>query len=344
VNPVYISTSPVLKLSELLEGVSFSSLFVLTDENTQQHCYPLIQKALPKEHHLFTFPAGESHKNLETCASIWSEMTEAGLDRKALCLNIGGGVLGDMGGFCASIYKRGIRFINMPTTLLSQVDASVGGKLGIDFEGLKNHLGVFNEPEFVLISPEFLKTLPENELRSGFAEIIKHGLIQDHTYFEMLNFEDWKTNDWEYLIEHSVAIKKAVVQEDPKEAGLRKILNFGHTIGHALETHFLDGPNHLLHGEAIAAGMICEAWLSVQKTGLSQEDLSQIQEKLLQVYGKIQLSKNDFGAALDLCLQDKKNEGKEILFSLLENIGNCTYNIPVSRKEIEAALSYYCTI
>ncbi|QYH38824.1 3-dehydroquinate synthase [Algoriphagus sp. NBT04N3] len=340
-NPIIIAEQPSKSLSKALSSLSFSSLFILTDENTQEYCFPLVKNALPESYFHFTFPAGEKHKNLETCAEIWTEMTEAGLDRKALVLNLGGGVLGDMGGFCASIYKRGIRFINLPTTLLSQVDASVGGKLGVDFEGLKNHLGVFNEPELVLICPHFLKTLPSNELRSGFAEIIKHGLIRDKEYFENLDFKNWKENDWKSLISHSVEIKKSVVQEDPKEAGLRKILNFGHTIGHALETHFLDSPYHLLHGEAIAAGMICEAWLSVEKCQMSSADLEQITQSLLEVYGKIKLNKSDFEPVLNLCLQDKKNEGKEILFSLLEKIGSCTFNVPVNKSEIAAALTYY---
>jgi|TARA_R100000365_G_C2747884_1_gene78321 3-dehydroquinate synthase len=341
VNPIIIAEQPSKSLSEALSSLTFSSLFILTDENTQEYCFPLIKDALPESYFHFTFPAGEKHKNLETCAEIWTEMTEAGLDRKALVLNLGGGVLGDMGGFCASIYKRGVRFINLPTTLLSQVDASVGGKLGVDFEGLKNHLGVFNEPELVLICPQFLNTLPSNELRSGFAEIIKHGLIRDKEYFENLDFQNWKENDWKSLISHSVEIKKSVVQEDPKEAGLRKILNFGHTIGHALETHFLDGSNHLLHGEAIAAGMICEAWLSKEKCQMSSADLQKITQNLLEVYGKIRLNKADFEPVLNLCLQDKKNEGKEILFSLLEKIGSCTYNVPVNKNEIAAALTYY---
>lgn len=268
-------------------------------------------------------------------------MTEAALDRKALLLNLGGGVVTDMGGFCASLYKRGIRFINMPTTLLSQVDASVGGKLGVDFNGLKNHLGVFNEPETVLIAPEFLQTLPQAELRSGYAEILKHGLIRDKTYFEKLKTKNWESQDWESLIMHSVGIKKAVVEADPKEAGLRKILNFGHTIGHAFESYFLDSENHLLHGEAIALGMICEGFLSFQKIGFSFEELDQLTKTLLQIYGKVEFSEEHLNPILDLCLQDKKNEGSTLLFSLLNSIGDCDYNIPVNREEIREAIMYY---
>ncbi len=258
-----------------------------------------------------------------------------------MIINLGGGVTGDMGGFCASTYKRGIRFINIPTTLLSQVDASVGGKLGIDFNGFKNHIGVFNEPEAVLISDQFLKTLPQTELRSGYAEVIKHGLISDENYFRSLLFEDWEQQDWEKIIKKSVSIKKEVVLQDPKESGLRKILNFGHTIGHALESHYLDSKKHLLHGEAIAIGMICEAYLSHQKTNLPQEHLSEISDSLLRIYGKLEIDENEIPEIIRLCSQDKKNEGTVLNFSLLAKIGSCGFNIPVSTAEIRAAIDYY---
>ncbi|MBC6367332.1 3-dehydroquinate synthase [Algoriphagus sp. AK58] len=328
-------------LSEILSELSFSRLVVLTDLNTQRHCLPILQEILPENAVFISVSAGEIHKNLDTCSLIWSRMTEEALDRKALMINLGGGVIGDMGGFCASIYKRGIRFINCPTTLLSQVDASVGGKLGIDFKGLKNHLGVFNEPKTVIIAPEFLKTLPQAELRSGYAEIIKHGLIRDKAYFQKLQAQNWESQDWESLIRHSVGIKKAVVEADPKENGLRKILNFGHTIGHAFESFFLDTQNHLLHGEAIALGMIAEGFLSFEKVGFSFEEFEELSQFLLQVYGKVDFSLHELDPILDLCTQDKKNEGSVILFSLLESIGNCTYNIPVTREEIKHAIQYY---
>lgn len=339
--PVIFSSDIKQSLSEILAQLSFSRLVVLTDLNTQRHCLPIIEKILPTDTVFISVAAGEIHKNLDTCSLIWSRMTEEALDRKALMINLGGGVIGDMGGFCASIYKRGIRFINCPTTLLSQVDASVGGKLGIDFNGLKNHLGVFNEPETVVIAPEFLKTLPQSELRSGYAEIIKHGLIREKKYFQKLQAQNWENQDWESLIRHSVGIKKAVVEADPKENGLRKILNFGHTIGHAFESYFLDTQNHLLHGEAIALGMIAEGFLSFEKVGFSFEEFEELSQFLLQVYGKVDFSLHELDPILDLCTQDKKNEGSIILFSLLESIGNCTYNIPVTREEIKHAIQYY---
>lgn len=340
-DPVIFTSEATQALSKVFTHLSFSRLVVLTDSNTQVNCLPAIFEALPNDTVFISVKAGEINKNLESCSTIWAEMTDAALDRKALMLNLGGGVITDMGGFCASLYKRGIRFINMPTTLLSQVDASVGGKLGIDFNGLKNHLGVFNEPETVIIAPEFLKTLPHAELRSGYAEILKHGLIRDKAYFEKLRSENWESQDWENLIRHSVGIKKEVVHADPKEAGLRKILNFGHTIGHAFESYFLDSENHLLHGEAIALGMICEGFLSFQKIGFSFEELNQLTELMLQIYGKFEFSKDQMDPIMDLCLQDKKNEGSTLLFSLLPSIGDCDYNIPVNREEIREAIMYY---
>lgn len=340
-DPIIFTTEAKHALLRVLTQLTFSNLVVLTDENTRSLCLPILSSILPEDTTFISVRSGEVQKNLDTCTEIWSKMTDAALDRKALMLNLGGGVITDMGGFCASIYKRGIRFINMPTTLLSQVDASVGGKLGVDFNGLKNHLGVFNEPVTVIIAHEFLKTLPQAELRSGYAEILKHGLIRDKAYFEKLKSENWEAQDWETLIMHSVGIKKAVVEADPKEAGLRKILNFGHTIGHAFESYFLDSENHLLHGEAIALGMICEGFLSFQKIGFSFEELDQLTKILLQIYGKVEFSETQLAPILDLCLQDKKNEGSTLLFSLLNSIGDCDFNIPVNREEIRDAILYY---
>ncbi len=338
---IHFTTAIRSTLKEVLHARSYSKLVVLTDVNTQQHCLPLIQDLLPSDAVLITVPAGEQFKTLETCASIWNQMTEAVLDRQALMLNLGGGVIGDMGGFCASVYKRGIPFITIPTTLLSQVDASVGGKLGIDFMGFKNHLGVFQLPETVLIDPTFLETLPQRELRSGYAEVLKHGLIRDAAFFRSLPSTVWEKQDWALVIRHSVGIKKAVVEVDPKETGLRKILNFGHTIGHAVESFYLPSSNPLLHGEAIAMGMIAEGFLSFEKIGLSYEELNELSTKLLTVFGKVNLESKDLDSILNLCAQDKKNEGSTQLFTLLPSIGDCSYNNPVTREEIKHAILYY---
>ncbi|MDP4657515.1 MAG: 3-dehydroquinate synthase [Algoriphagus sp.] len=328
-------------LAEILRARQFSKLVVLTDSNTHQFCLPLVQEVVPPTTVFISVPAGEQHKTLETCSIIWGQMTEAVLDRQALVINLGGGVIGDMGGFCASVYKRGIPFITIPTTLLSQVDASVGGKLGIDFLGFKNHLGVFQLPEAVLIASEFLATLPQRELRSGYAEVIKHGLIRDATYFRALPSTNWQKQDWARIIRHSIEIKKAVVQVDPKESGLRKILNFGHTIGHAIESFYLTRSQPLLHGEAIAIGMIAEGFLSFEKIGFSFEELNEMSTMLLTIFGKVELDPNDCDRLVELCAQDKKNEGSTQLFTLLPKIGDCNYNIAVTREEIKHAILYY---
>ena len=268
-------------------------------------------------------------------------MTESGFDRKSMIINLGGGVACDMGGFCASTYKRGIRFINIPTTLLSQVDASVGGKLGIDFNGYKNHIGVFNIPEVVMISDAFLPTLPHDELRSGYAEVIKHGLIRNEYYFESLRANGWEDQDWSAIIEKSISIKREVVEKDPKENGLRKILNFGHTVGHAVESFYLDTDKHLLHGEAIAIGMMAEAYLSRKLLGLLPKELDIITEFLLHVFDTVEIPDGDWAGIAELCFQDKKNVGKVINCSLLNKIGSCDYDIPVSSENIIESLSFY---
>ncbi|PWJ56556.1 3-dehydroquinate synthase [Dyadobacter jejuensis] len=329
-------------LKAFLEGTAYSKVFVVADKQTKKYCYPHIKALLPK-HPLVVVEAGEENKNLASCEQIWEAMTEAELDRHALVINIGGGVVGDMGGFCAAVYKRGIDFVQIPTTLLSQVDASVGGKLGIDFHGFKNHLGAFNIPNSVLIDPLFLQTLPERELRSGFAEIVKHCLIADAERWGKIRFVDFERQNWPELIAHSVAIKKKVVEQDPTEKGLRKILNFGHTLGHAVETHFLGkAPSKkLFHGEAIAVGMIMESYLSFSKKMIDRELLTQIEEFIFATYGKVAIAEEDIAPILALTRQDKKNKGKEIRFSLLNGPGSCAFDVVVTTSEMRKAIDYY---
>ena len=337
-----VTIAPIAEsLSAFLNANSYTNIQVLVDEKTFRYCYPAIKSILPK-HNLVKIKSGEQEKNLDTCQTIWESMTTYELDRHALMINLGGGVIGDMGGFCASTYKRGIDFIQIPTTLLSQVDASIGGKLGIDFQGLKNHIGVFQPPQTVLIDAEFLNTLSFAEKRSGFAEIIKHCLIMDENKWDIIRRKDFEEQDFNDLIAHSVAIKQRIVEADPTEKGLRKILNFGHTLGHAIETYFLGKPKlHLLHGEAIAIGMICEAFISHTKGMIDQKTLENIEEFIFQVYGKATIIDSDYEEIIALTAQDKKNKGKEIRFSLLEGAGKCTYDVAVSKLEMRLALQYY---
>ena len=330
-------------LNTFLLDKKYSKIAIIVDENTHQHCLPIVEKNVPNVEFLkIKISAGEQHKTLETCQNIWQQMMELGLNRNALTINLGGGVIGDMGGFCASIFKRGMDFLQMPTTLLSQVDASIGGKLGIDFMQVKNSIGIFNNPQAVLIAPEFLKTLPFNEIRSGFAEIIKHTLIDNAEQWAALQFiNDLQIVDWPTYLAPSLQIKKRIVEEDPFEKGIRKALNFGHTIGHAIEGWALETPEPLLHGEAIAIGMISEAWLSHQLVGLPMESVQQIAQFILSTYEPYPLKESAFDDFLHLMSKDKKNDNEAINFTLIQPIGKAIINQTASREMIVESLHFY---
>lgn len=333
-------------LNEYIATKATGAIVIIVDENTEKHCLPILRNQLERKDGLIIkIPAGEVHKNIQTCQQVWQIMMDKGLNRNALCLNLGGGVIGDMGGFCASTYKRGIDFIQLPTTLLSQVDASIGGKLGIDFNQVKNSVGVFRNPGSVFIYPSFLETLSKAEIRSGFAEIIKHSLIADIEQWQQIkNITDIDTVNWtEYLIP-SLHIKKRVVEEDPFEKGLRKALNFGHTIGHAVESQYLETDQPLLHGEAVAVGMVCEAYISSKITHLDPQALEEITNFLVQIYGVYPLKKADYPAMIQLMRKDKKNIKDEINFTLLTSPGTCLVNQTCSVELIEESLDYYSNI
>ena len=333
-------------LKEDLHGVlaetRYSHMVVLVDLNTRKACYPKLQSLLP-QHSVIEIEAGEINKNLETCAHVWRELTGFKVDRKGLLIVLGGGVPGDLGGFCAATYKRGIDFILLPTTLLSQVDASVGGKLGIDFAQYKNHIGVFKEPVATIIHTPFLQTLPMHELRSGFAEVIKHCLLSDKAMWNTIRKKKLEEQDWQTLVEHSVSFKASVVNDDPHESGLRKILNFGHTIGHALESYFLSSSKRLMHGEAIGIGMIAESWLAHKKGLLKATELEQIQHYIIQIFGKVTLPDNKEDVA-SLALQDKKNVANKILIAVPKGIGRYIWDVEVTKEELVEALNYYGSV
>ncbi|MEP4534435.1 MAG: 3-dehydroquinate synthase [Cyclobacteriaceae bacterium] len=333
-------SNPQEALQAALAELKPDKFAVLVDENTREHCLPLF--SLEPDTKIIEIKSGEINKNLNTCSDIWTALTEWGFTRKSLLVNMGGGVIGDMGGFCASTYKRGIRFINFPTTLLAMVDANIGGKLGIDFKGFKNHLGVFQDPERVVIYDGFLKTLPARELRSGFAEVIKHGLIHDKGYWETIRDGKFPNFSWKDIVEVSAVIKNQVVTEDPKEGGLRKILNFGHTLGHAIETWHLTNEISLLHGEAIAVGMILEGHLAMQLGTLTESELSELTTYIQSVYDPIKLPEQ--AALFPLMLQDKKNIGNDLSFSLLDGIGKCLYDQSVTEQMITEAMNYYSNL
>lgn len=338
--PSNILFSPDLKkdLETVISKKPYSQIVVLTDTNTRKVCYPKLK--LTGAHTVLEMDAGEESKNLDTCIKIWSELTKLKIDRKGLLIVLGGGVPGDLGGFCAATYKRGIDFVLAPTTLLSQVDASVGGKLGIDFEQFKNHIGVFQTPVATIIYTPFLGTLPKTELRSGFAEVIKHCLISDKAMWDVIKKKKLEEQDWQALTMHSVKFKADVVRIDPRETGLRKVLNFGHTIGHALESYFLTSNNRILHGEAIAIGMIAESWIAHQKGLLTKEELDEIKKYFIQIYGMVTLPKEK-SEILKLVLQDKKNVGDKILIAVPDGIGQSKWDVEVTEVEISKALDYY---
>ncbi|WP_370450929.1 3-dehydroquinate synthase [Olivibacter sp. XZL3] len=330
-------------LRALLAKHTYTKVFILTDRNTSEHCLPIFTAAMSelKDYDLIEIDPGEENKNIDFCIGIWKMLLDFGADRKSLLINLGGGVITDIGGFAASTFKRGIDFIQIPTTLLAQVDASVGGKTGIDMDGVKNIIGTFAQPKAVLIHSGFLATLDERQLVSGFAEMIKHGLIYSNAYFEELQAVEPAHVDPDYIY-RSVAIKKEVVTKDPTEKGLRKILNFGHTVGHAIESYSLANDSFpLLHGEAIAVGMICEAYLSHRYNGLPLASLNTVVSYIMQVFPAYSFGEGIYEDLYSYMLNDKKNTGSEIGFALLKEIGTCDFDIYLSSEQITESLDYY---
>lgn len=340
---ILFSLNPQNDLLEFLSKKNYSQLAVLADHNTARLCYPLLAPTLPR-HTLMQVPAGEEAKTLDTCITIWQQMTDLALDRHAALIVLGGGVLGDMGGFCAATYKRGIDFILVPTTLLAQTDASIGGKLGVDFNSFKNHIGVFQQPALTLLYSGFLKTLPQEELRSGFAEIIKHCLISDREMWMVISGRSLQEQDWDALVKHSVKFKAWVTTEDPKEKGLRKILNAGHTIGHAVESYLLEAGSRILHGEAIAIGLIAEGHIGLKRGFLEERELSEIWKYIVKVFGKVSLTEEQIAAAARLTVQDKKNKGNKILCVLPDGIGKAQWDVEISEEDVKQALAFYNTL
>ena len=336
---VYFDHLGVEPFEKVTKESGISKTFVLCDQISAELCLPVLNEMVNlREFTLIIIPTGESYKTIETCNIVWEQLTKINADRKALLINLGGGVLTDLGGFAASCYKRGIRFVNIPTTLLAMVDASTGGKTGVDFGSFKNQIGVFSAPEFTWVHSIFLKSLPTNQIRSGAAEMIKHGLIYDPKHFDEVisNF-----NDLTPLISDSVSIKQAVVAQDPTEKGLRKILNFGHTLGHAIESFYLETPSALLHGEAIAVGMILEAYLSHRALGLSNDELETITNHIQSLYDLPIIDLADYQDIIELTKQDKKNEHGKVRFVGLEQIGKAVYDVPLETEDILEAFSYY---
>ncbi len=343
---VYFGEECYSALNTYLEKANHSKIFILVDSNTHEFCLSRLMGEIKEVYDIevIEIEPGEIHKNIETCSGVWNVLSELGADRKSLMINLGGGVVTDLGGFVACTYKRGINYINIPTSLLAMVDASVGGKTGVDLGNLKNMVGVISESEMVLVDTTYLGSLPANQMRSGFAEMLKHGLIQDKDYWNQINdLSKLDLTDLEKMIYDSVVIKNNIVFEDPTEQNIRKYLNFGHTLGHAIESYYLTHPERetLLHGEAIAIGMIMEAYMSSELLSLTKEDLESISKVILHTFPKVTIPSEDHQPIMDLLVHDKKNEQGNIYFVLLNTLGEAKYNCVVDDELILKSFEYY---
>ena len=324
---------------------AYSQVIVLVDENTYRDCYPLVNPFLPESHRVIGIFAGEIHKTLSTCEKVWEALSDLRIDRKACLLNLGGGVIGDLGGFIASTYKRGIDFYQIPTTLLAQVDASVGGKVGIDFLDFKNQIGLFVAPKSVLIYPEFLKTLPKREWFSGFAEVIKHYLIADKDTWEKIKTLLPENISVSSMMRDAIRIKSEIVNQDPFEQDVRKALNFGHTIGHGIESYFIGfDQEQVLHGEAVAAGMICETFISRQMGLLTETECMDLANYLKQHFQIPKIPTFAYKPIYQNILQDKKNHSGTVQGVLLNGIGSTVWDVPIAVGMFLDAMDFYQTM
>ena len=327
-------------LKNLLKDIirNYTRYAWLTDTNTAELCLPLFDDIASNR---INIPAGERNKDVSSADKIWHELLAFGFDRNSLLINLGGGMITDLGGFTASVFKRGIPFVHIPTSLTAQVDAAVGGKTAINTGQVKNQVGSFSPARRIVIYPGFLETLPERELKSGFAEVIKHALIMDADYWEIVRKFSLEADRaaWMSLIRRSVNGKQQIVEKDPMELGLRKILNFGHSIGHAFESCF--ARKGILHGEAIAAGMICEAYLSVKIMGMPEKKLEEIIQLLGLHFAKLEIKDDDLNGLLENIQHDKKNKKGKMMFSLLKALGNCAYDCEVNEKQVLESIEFY---
>ena len=331
-------------LGKALDKCAYDNLFVLTDEHTRELCLPLVDTCLPTGRELITIAPGDCHKNLETLAYVWNELSNRKGTRRSLMLNLGGGMVTDLGGFAAATFKRGITYINIPTTLLAMVDASAGGKTGINFNGLKNEIGAFSPARFVLLDTEFLRSLDDENIRSGYAEMLKHGLISDTEHWaELLNFDPARP-DYDALrslVSRSVSIKERIVEQDPREKGIRKALNFGHTAGHAFESLALEQGRPRLHGYAVAWGIVCELYLSCLRTGFPKDKLRQTVQFIKETYGTFDFDCKQYDRLYEFMTHDKKNESDAVNFTLLADVGDIRINQTAGREEIFEMLDFY---
>lgn len=345
---VVISVDIRTDLEQFLSALKYDKLLVLTDTNTHEKCYPVLQD-IPqiRQARLIIIKAGDTHKDLEQVSEIWNILSNEGASRNSLLINLGGGMITDLGGFAGATFKRGLQTINIPTTLMASVDAAVGGKTGINFNGLKNEIGSFYPPLCVFIDCIFLQTLDRDNLLSGYAEMIKHALISSEETFNTLVGFDLQTESstancqLSTLVEDSVAVKEHIVEQDPKEMGIRKALNFGHTVGHAIESLSFAKKQPLLHGHAVAVGLICELYLSYKQCGFPSDKLSRIVHYMKELYPPFFFDCTEYDTLYELMTHDKKNEGNIINFTLLSDIGEVKINQEVTKEQILESLDFY---
>lgn len=332
------------ELNSFLNSKNYSKIFLLVDENTHEYCLPILLGNLETDlsFEILEIEAGEEMKTIETAVQLWEILTEMNADRNALMINLGGGVISDLGGFIASTYKRGIDFINVPTTLLAMCDASIGGKTGIDLLHFKNMVGTFANPQRIFLYPEFLRTLPFEDLRSGFAEMLKHGLIKSEKHWNDLTAIDELSPENIFpFIEASMDIKQTVVEADFDEKSVRKILNFGHTIGHAIESLFLKQGKPIPHGEAVAIGMICETRLAFLDGLIDENTQKTAVDGISKFFPYADISSLDDAELYSLMLKDKKNVTDSPSFSLISSVGICNFDHKSSLENIILALDFY---
>lgn len=341
---IIISKQLQTELTEAIAECEHDRIFVLVDETTNKLCWSLVKDYLClKDAQTIVIGATDRRKNLDTLVHVWESLQQGKATRHSLLINLGGGMVTDLGGFAASTYKRGINFINVPTTLLAMVDASVGGKTGINFGGLKNEIGVFNDAEFVLLDTNWLRTLDEENIRSGYAEMLKHGLIADDTMWaELINFNLAQPNlrQLASMLHKSVRIKERIVTEDPHEKGIRKALNLGHTFGHAFESWAMKR-QPVLHGYAVAFGLIAELYLATTRTDFPTERMRQTVNFIRAYYGSLPITCNDYPELIELMHHDKKNRGNEINVTLLGGIGDIRINQTITEEDIKEALDFF---
>ena len=340
-----ISTNFIQELDEAIGNQPSKSIFVLTDENTKKLCLPLVMQCEKlKNCRVICLPSGDENKNIESAVKIWQYLSENGATRKSLMINLGGGMITDIGGFTASTFKRGMRYINVSTTLLGAVDAATGGKTGVNFMGLKNEIGVFAPAETVLINVDFFKSLDGENLRSGYAEMVKHAMIDTREEWENVLKFDLENVDFvelRILLERSIRIKERVVEQDPYEANIRKALNLGHTFGHAFESWSYKTHKPVLHGYAVMWGLLCELYLSFVKLNFPKDELLRLKYLIKEYYGNFEFSCNEYDSLLELMTHDKKNDSKEINFTLLADIGDIRINQTATQDEIFECFDFF---